>query len=82
MQFRLARPSVMNKTTENGLNSVRRQDGDKESAKMEFGDILFTLVNVARDGDSSWKLPLYHQPPNLNQDSERWKILSMKRSDA
>jgi len=42
-------PSVMNKTAEEWAEFGQAlKDGDKESAKMEFGDILFTLVNVAR----------------------------------
>lgn len=42
-------PSVMNKTAEEWSEFGQAlKEGDKESAKMEFGDILFTLVNVAR----------------------------------
>ncbi len=42
-------PSVMNKTAEEWAEFGQAlKDGDKDSARMEFGDILFTLVNVAR----------------------------------
>ena len=42
-------PSVMNKTAEEWSEFGQAlKNGDKEAAKMEFGDILFTLVNVAR----------------------------------